>query len=344
MKTGYFIGGRDILEEYESFSLEEQEQCGVTDNIMTDGSGAFRLNGVDLRTAIGRTLATGDVSPQYEFLRNGQHTSYATKGRRPIGVPVATLGVGTWYISARYVDGEYQRWIQKYESTTGETIDYLRIPRDPEELYAEIVGGGGGGAGSGLTYCSGGGGAGGWLLVKLPYLQYTRKYTIEVGAGGNGGGDGEDGQKGEDSRVFSNDYAAYAYGGNGGIADSGSQASGGGAYNDERYGFDAFVGKNGGNGGGKESSGQGISAFSFALPEKPEQTQWTRGGTSGGATSGNNYGGGGGASALANGAPGNSRKDGVAGTLGAGGSGAGYTAFNESSGGKGGDGVCYIYY
>ena len=212
MKTGYLIGGFDILEKYESFSLEEQEQCGVTDNIMTDGSGVFRLNGVDLRTAIGRTLPTGDMSNTNEFLRNGQHTSYATKGKRPIGVPVATLGVGTWYISARYVDGEYQRWIQKREST-GEITDYLRIPHDPEEIYVELVGGGGGGAGSGLTYCSGGGGAGGWLLVKLPYLQYTRKYTIEVGAGGNGGGVGDDGQKGAYSSI--DVTGIIAYGGNG---------------------------------------------------------------------------------------------------------------------------------
>ena len=361
MATGYKITtnsgdganvvfGGDLDDICESFTLEEQSNYGVTDSVFTDGSGRFRKNGIDLKTALGRTFPTA----QYEdtsarFLRNGQRISVQGKssagGMRPIGIPLATLGVGEWYIQKRQVSGESQTWIRKLEST-GAITDYLRLPHDPFYMYAEIVGGGGGGAGSGLTYCSGGGGAGGWALIKLYAESNTNNaITIKVGAGGNGGGNGEDGQKGEDSTIKrSGRDGVIAYGGNGGVANSSSQASGGGTSYDDSFGSGMFVGKTGGNGGGKEGNGGGISTFSFDLPNKPEQTQWTRGNTSGGASSGNNYGGGGGASALANGAPGNSRKDGVAGTLGAGGSGAGYTAFNESSGGKGGDGVCYIYY
>lgn len=104
------------------------------------------------------------------------------------------------------------------------------------------------------------------------------------------------------------------------------------------------VNVSGGYGGGKEDAGGAVSAFTVTLP-KPEQTQWTRGGFSGGSSGGNNYGGAGGASVFAAGANADSRTTpSAAGTLGSGGAGAGYQAFQQHAGTAGGDGLARMFY
>lgn len=336
MATNYKINGTDIEDIFESFTTAEQSEGGVTDSKFSDGSGRFKQNGVDLKTALGKTFPTsagsyiGGSNSTTDYTAEGAAIDVALKGCRPIGILRSTLGVGTWYINR--VNG--QTWVSSSPNSASGT----RIDHDPKFIFLELQGGGGGGAGSGLVGCSGGGGAGGYcfVAVEIPDGSYLR---VVVGAGGEAGGGDANGSAGGATTLYdaSGGVIAQANGGNGGNRRSDDTASGGTASG-------GSVNITGGYGGGKEDAGGAVSAFTVTLP-KPEQTQWTRGGFSGGSSNGNNYGGGGGASVFAAGANGDSRTTpSAAGKLGSGGAGAGYQAFQQNAGTAGGDGFARAYY
>ena len=336
MATNYKINGTDIEDIFESFTMPEQSEGGVTDSKFSDGSGRFKQNGADLKTALGKTFPTsagsyiGGANSTTDYTAAGAAIDVALKGCRPIGILRSTLGIGTWYINR--VNG--QTWVSSSpNSASGTCIDH-----DPKFIFLELQGGGGGGAGSGLTGCSGGGGAGGYcfVAVEIPDGSYLR---VVVGAGGAAGGDDANGSAGGATTLYdaAGNVIAQANGGNGGNRRSDNTASGGTASG-------GSVNVSGGYGGGKEDAGGAVSAFTVTLP-KPEQTQWTRGGFSGGSSGGNNYGGGGGASVFAAGANADSRTTpSAAGTLGSGGAGAGFQSFQQNAGTAGGDGFARIFY
>lgn len=336
MPTNYKINGTDIEDIFEGFTLAEQQEGGVTDSKFSDGSGRFKQNGVDLKTALGKTFPTsagsyiGGANSTTDYTAAGAAIDVALKGCRPIGILRSTLGVGTWYINR--VNG--QAWVSSSPNSASGT----RLDHDPKFIFLELQGGGGGGAGSGLLGCSGGGGGGGYcfVAVEIPDGSYIR---IVVGEGGGAGGDDEDGAVGGATTLYnaSGNVIAQANGGNGGKRRSNDTAAGGTASG-------GSVNVSGGYGGGKEDAGGGVTAFTVTLP-KPEQTQWIRGGFNGGSSNGNNYGGGGGASVFAAGANGDSRTTpSAAGTLGSGGAGAGYRAAQQSAGTRGGDGFARVFY
>lgn len=336
MPTNYKINGTDIEDIFESFTTAEQSEGGVTDSKFSDGTGRFKQNGVDLKTALGKTFPTsagsyiGGANSTTDYTAEGAAIDVALKGCRPIGILRSTLGVGTWYINR--VNG--QTWVSSSPNSASGT----RIDHDPKFIFLELQGGGGGGAGSGLVGCSGGGGAGGYcfVAVEIPDGSYLR---VVVGAGGAAGGDDANGSAGGATTLYdaAGGVIAQANGGNGGNRRSDSTADGGTATG-------GMVNITGGYGGGKEDAGGAVSAFTVTLP-KPEQTQWTRGGFSGGSSNGNNYGGAGGASVFAAGANGDSRTTpSAAGKLGSGGAGAGYQAFQQHAGTAGGDGFARMFY
>lgn len=336
MATNYKINGTDIEDIFESFTTAEQSEGGVTDSKFSDGSGRFKQNGADLKTALGKTFPTsagsyiGGANSTTDYTAAGAAIDVALKGCRPIGILRSTLGVGTWYINR--VNG--QTWV----SSSANSASGTRLDHDPKFIFLELQGGGGGGAGSGLLGCSGGGGAGGYcfVAVEIPDGSYLR---VVVGEGGAAGGDDENGAVGGATTLYdaSGGVIAQANGGNGGNRRSDNTASGGTASG-------GSVNVSGGYGGGKEDAGGAVSAFTVTLP-KPEQTQWTRGGFSGGSSNGSNYGGGGGASVFAAGANGDSRTTpSAAGKLGSGGAGGGFEAFQQSAGTAGGDGFARAYY
>lgn len=336
MATGYRINGTDIDDLYESFTTAEQSEGGVTDSAFSNGSGKFKQNGIDLKTALGKTFPTsagsylGGSNSTSAYKIQGNAIDVALKGCRPIGVLRQTLTPGTYYINRI----NNQTWV----SSSANSASGTRLDHDPKFIFLELQGGGGGGAGSGLTGCSGGGGAGSYCFVaaEIPDGSFLR---VVVGAGGAAGGDDANGSAGGATTLYdaSGGVIAQANGGNGGNRRSDNTAAGGTASG-------GSVNVSGGYGGGKEGAGGAVSAFTVTLP-KPEQTQWTRGGFSGGSSNGNNYGGGGGASVFAAGANGDSRTTpSAAGTLGSGGAGAGFQAFQQHAGTAGGDGFARIYY
>lgn len=335
MPTNYKINGTDIEDIFESFTLAEQQEGGVTDSKFSDGTGRFKQNGADLKTALGKTFPTsagsyiGGANSTTDYTAQGAAIDVALKGCRPIGVLRYTFGVGTWYINR--VNG--QTWVSSSpNSATGTRLDH-----DPKFIFLELQGGGGGGAGGSGLYASSGGAGGGYCFkaIALPENSYIR---IEVGAGGDGGaaGTNHDGEAGGNTICYdaAGGFIARAYGGYGGAHNNDYTVEGGTA-------LDGDVNVSGGNGGTKENAGAGVSAFTVTLP-KPEQTQWTRGGFSGGSSPGNNHGGGGGASAFANGGNGD-RDNPTAGTLGSGGGAGGYRLAG-TAGAAGGDGFARAYY
>lgn len=336
MPTNYKINGTDIEDIFESFTLAEQQEGGVTDSKFSDGSGRFKQNGVDLKIALGKTFPTsagsyiGGANNTGKYKVNGSSIDVALKGCRPIGVLRHTLSTpGTYYINRI----NNQTWV----SSSANSASGTRIDHDPKFIFLELQGGGGGGAGGSGLYASSGGAGGGYCFkaVALPENSYIR---VEVGAGGNGGAAGTDNNGGTGGNTICYDSAggfiARAYGGYGGAHNNDYTVEGGAA-----LGGDVNV--SGGNGGTKENAGSGVSTFTVTLP-KPEQTQWTRGGFSGGSSPGGNHGGGGGASVFANGGNGD-RDNPTAGTLGSGGGAGGYRLAG-TAGAAGGDGFARIYY
>lgn len=335
MATGYKINGTDIEDIFESFTTAEQSEGGVTDSKFSDGSGRFKQNGADLKTALGKTFPTsagsyiGGSNSITDYKAQGLPIDVALKGCRPIGVLRQTLTPGTYYINRI----NNQTWV----SSSANSASGIRLNHDPKYLFLELQGGGGGGAGGSAFYASSGGAGGGYCFkaIALPENSYIR---VEVGAGGNGGsaGTGNNGGTGGNTICYDSagGFIARAYGGYGGAHNNDYTVEGGTA-----LGGDVNV--SGGNGGTKENAGSGVSTFTVTLP-KPEQTQWSRGNFSGGSSGGNNYGGGGGASAFANGGVGG-RDNAGAGTLGSGGGGGGYRVAGDP-GARGGDGFARIYY
>lgn len=337
MVSGYKLNGQDIDTLFESFSLDEQSQYGVTDSQLTVENGRFKKAGQPLRTALNATFPTsagnyiGGSNSTDKYKVSGQPIDVALKGRRPIGIPLAELTPGTYYLNR--VNG--QTWL----STSANSATGTRLSHDPQVVFIELQAGGGGGAGSGLTYAAAGGGAGGYAftVAEIPENSYLR---IEVGAKGTGGGGGSDGNNGGSTILYNASGTAIVTCTGGGGPTSKTNADGGSSGNASG----GIVNINGGSGGKKEHGGDTINSFTITLP-KPEQTQWSRGGYTGGTSSGNNYGGGGAASVMSAGANADSRTTPSASAgYGAGGAGAGYTAFRESSGGDGGDGIVKIYY
>lgn len=337
MTTEYKINGQDIDTLFESFSLNEQSQYGVTDSQFTMNNGKFKKGGQPLRTALNATFPTsagsyiGGSNSTNKYKVSGQPIDVALKGRRPIGIPLIELTPGTYYLNR--ING--QTWL----STSANSATGTRLSHDPQVVFMELQAGGGGGAGSGLTYAAAGGGAGGYSFtaIEIPENSYLR---IVVGAKGNGGNaDGGAGNRGGDTALYdaSGKAMVLCNGGNG----PSSSSSAGGASGGTATG--GLININGANGAKKENTGGAINAFTITLP-KPEQTQWNKPTQNGGSSNGNNYGGGGGASVFSAGANADSRKTPNGAGIGAGGAGAGFTAFSPSSGGAGGDGIAKIYY
>lgn len=74
MPTNYKINGADTEDIFESFTLAEQSEGGVTDSKFSDGSGRFKQNGADLKTALGKTFPTSAGS----YLGGANSTTYYT--------------------------------------------------------------------------------------------------------------------------------------------------------------------------------------------------------------------------------------------------------------------------
>lgn len=335
INTGYRVNSIDIADLLESFTTEEQSEGGVTDSVLSDTNEKFRKNGSGIKSALNITFPTSagqyiGYQGYFDAFRVGRTlTDVALKGRRPIGVLRATLGVGTWYVNR--ING--QTWVSSSPNSASGT----RLDHDPWHIFIELQAGGGGGAGGSALYASSGGGGGAYCFkaITIPDNSYIR---VEVGAGGNGGaaGTGNNGETGGNTICYDSagEFIARAYGGYGGAHNNDYTVEGG-----QAIGGDVNV--SGGNGGTKENAGSGVSAFTVTLP-KPEQTQWTRGGFSGGSSPGNNHGGGGGASAFANGGNGD-RDNPAAGRLGSGGGGGGYR-LEGTAGAAGGAGEFRVYY
>lgn len=144
MTTNYKINNVDIDSIYETFDTSVAQQYGVTDSKFTDSTAKFKKNGQPLKTAIGKTFPTsagthlGGSNTCTQYKVNGQPIDVALKGCRPIGIPLATLSVGTHYINR--VNGE--TWLStSANSATGTRLDY-----NPKFIFVELQGGGGGGA------------------------------------------------------------------------------------------------------------------------------------------------------------------------------------------------------
>lgn len=333
----YKINNVDIDEIFESFTASEQTIYGVTDSKFTDDSGRFKKGGFDLKTALGKTFPTsageyiGGNNTTSSYNVNNTPINVALKGCRPIGIPIASIGVGTYYINR--ING--QTWLSSSPNSASGT----QLSHNPKYVFLELQAGGGGGAGSGLTYAAAGGGAGGYAFtaVEIPENSYLQ---IVVGSGGSGGNaDGGSGSNGGNTVLYNSSGTALVtcYGGSGASSSSGASGGSGGTASG------GIVNVTGGSGGSKENGGGAINAFSITLP-KPEQTQWQKSTQSGGGSNGNNYGGGGGASVFSVGANADSRKTPSNAGIGAGGAGAGFTAFNPSNGSNGGDGIVKVYY
>lgn len=323
-------------------------------NGMTEDNGAFYISGsADDTSGWGIRYGT-------PFRINGEAIYTYSKGNTSIGRVLLEKGAGTYNIAELFAEA---------------IANDANPPQDLSSVWIQIVGGGGGGAGSGLTYCSAGGGAGGssvFKLIRRSSYQDSADYIASawvatIGKGGAGGAEQANGASGEGSQItngLSGGGAALASAGSGGNTNEGEGGRGGGG---SAMGAGAqlrhfhTIKSNGGNGGTKEQNGSGETGYfcdfyesisprwtprreyinnDEKLPETLLPTTYN----AGGASNGNNYGGGGGASALADGAPANSKGAGVNGTLGAGGSGAGFIAFQSNKGGDGGDGVLRIIY
>lgn len=327
MATNYKINNVDIDSIYETFTTSVAQQYGVTDSKFTDSTAKFKKNRQPLKTAIGKTFPTsagthlGGSNTCTQYKVNGQPINVALKGCRPIGIPLATLSVGTHYINR--VNGE--TWLStSANSATGTRLDY-----NPKFIFVELQGGGGGGAGSSAVWCSGGGGGGGYTFsgIALPENSYIK---IVVGEGGHRGENRSDGHDGGTSYLYNANG-----GGKGRKTDNGQGTPGT---------YSGGTGLNGGYGGVKEQNGGGTTSTTLTY-DKPESTTFSRGGQAGGSTSGNNYGGGGGASAFAKGANGDGReKPSSSGSQGSGGAGAGFRAGKTNPGSAGGAGLAKIYY
>lgn len=331
------INSANIFDIFESFTLSEQSSYGVTDSKFTDGSSRFKKGNVDLKAVTNSTIPTsagtyiGGSNSTSSYTVNGQAIDVALKGCRPIGIPLAELGPGTYYLNRI----NNQTWLSSSPNSASGT----RLLHDPKFVFLELQAGGGGGAGSGLTYAASGGGAGGYAFaaVEIPENSYLQ---IVVGAGGRGGNaDGGSGSNGGNTVLYNSSGTALVtcYGGNGASSSSSASGASGGTASG------GIVNVTGGSGGSKEHGGGAINAFSITLP-KPEQTQWQKSTQNGGSSSGNNYGGAGGASVFSVGANADSRKTPSNAGTGAGGAGAGFTAFSPSAGSNGGDGIGKIYY
>lgn len=141
MATNYKINNVDIDSIYETFTTSVAQQYGVTDSKFTDSTAKFKKNRQPLKTAIGKTFPTsagthlGGSNTCTQYKVNGQPINVALKGCRPIGIPLATLSVGTHYINR--VNGE--TWLStSANSATGTRLDY-----NPKFIFVELQGGGG---------------------------------------------------------------------------------------------------------------------------------------------------------------------------------------------------------
>lgn len=384
MATGYRIDGFDLEEGHYlpiddmliPFEWADENDVVSPEYVLSMfSSNRYRKNGQPIKQAVGKVLIkTPSDSIMYEpypqrpncrakFKVSGVSDSderIGVKGQTPHGRLVASFTeVGEHTIDLSddgyiLVDGQKT---DIYIADEISEFNYYVNNSGIRNLSFLIVGGGGGGAGSGLTYCSTGGGGGATILASYQARYYYLGFSnwrkenhnfpirIIVGSGGNGGEAQSSGQKGGDSYLNTLPMLFSSSGGGGGNINDGSAGSGASAANSEWYHYIS----NGGNGGAKENNGDANTEIEglyecYGYNKEDILSKYGVRIRNGGASSGNNYGGGGGASALADGAPANSRGAGVNGTLGAGGSGAGFTAFQTNNGGKGGDGAVYVFY
>lgn len=335
MSTGYKINGIDIDELFESFPKEFVALYGVNSSRFTDQQALFKINGLPISEATGKIFPTsagnsiGGLNYTSAYKINGAPIDVALKGCRPIGIHLADLTPGVYFLNR--ING--QTWVSSVKnSASGNRLQY-----DPKYMHIEVVGGGGGGGGSAALYASAGGGGGGYCYASIAIPENSFLQFV-VGNGGQGGDARNAGANGGESKILASDgtVICQASGGTGGGVNNESGGQGGSA-------FGGKINISGGLGGSKEHGGGNVSQFNVIL-DKPEGTIWSRGGFAGGSSRGNNYGGGGGASAFSQGVDANTETTPAGGSYGAGGAGAGFKAATSSRGGNGGDGLIKLYY
>lgn len=351
MSTGYKYNGVDIDELFETFTVEEQNQYNILENVFSGESSKYKVNGKSVKESRGIIFPTvsyswGGGNWNHKYSQDGSIIEFPLKGERPVGMPVASLVPGTYYVNR--INGE--TWV----SENPNEASGIRLSHNPKYLIIELQGGGGGGAGSSSLQASSGGAAGGYCLAGqvIPENSYLK---IIVGAGGEASKgvsvNPSDASPGEDSAVYEeNGYLRMiATGGGGGIgSENGDAQSNGGTgtiYSDND-GVSNRLRISGGYGGKKNNSGGNVGEYSTELLT-PERPTWVKGGYTGGASGGIQFGGGGGASVFANGGSASvkaaSGTDEQSGHFGSGGAGAGMK-FLGADGGRGGDGLCNLYY
>lgn len=134
MESGYKVWGQDIGNLLEFFTIDEQNTYTVVDSRFTNGNGAYKKGGVDLKTAISGTFpasAGADYPGGYNLLSsyktNGAPMDVALKGCRPIGIPLKDVGAGSYVI---YRSGDKTYFVSGNQPTGGE-----ELPHSPQYVF-----------------------------------------------------------------------------------------------------------------------------------------------------------------------------------------------------------------
>lgn len=360
MNNGYKIGGQDITEKLEFFTIEEQNTYNVIDSRFTNGEALYKKNGADLKVALGGTIPTsagadypGGYNLVTQYKTNNSSIEAALSGCRPIGIPLKDVGVGSYVV---YRSDNKTYFVEGTSASGGE-----ELPHNPQYLFFELQGAGGGGGGTVNLYSGSGGGAGAYVfgVIKVGQPIY-----FTVGAGGSGGegktsGKGNDGAIGAHtvlSTVFNNEtYTVTAEAGRGGEGGNNGNSGGvGGSYayspsrldNNEQYKILSEI--SGGSGSSRRTSAGTSNAVGEIVNSwlKPEGGTFMRPGGQGGYSQDDaGYGGGGGASAFGDGGNGGHQHDGYTNeAYGSGGGGGGNYVGRRYSGANGADGRLILYY
>lgn len=336
----------------ETFPLSDIENIAVTSSKYTDPNiKAYSVQNQNLKdfykfiipTSAGETHI-GGANASSEYKIKGEPVDVALVGCRPIGILLKELATPGNYIVYRKNN---QTFITTESTPTGGEL--LNLTYQPKYLFFEFVGGGGGGGGS--DWFDGGQGGGGAAYI-FNACSCENPIYLTVGAGGAGGGGGDEGhgQTGSASILKTTydgiDYTFTATGGDWGkAATSSTGLDVSPTVTPENPWTDKvrlLATAKGAHGGGKNESGGSVDTFTCVF-DTPEQTSFNRGAAGGTCEKSKDCGGGGGACAFTAGAYAPYRST-VAGTRGAGASGAGHQAAKDHSGARGGDGVLYIYY
>lgn len=244
------------------------------------------------------------VLPNNVFKGDGANiTPPSAGGRRPFdySARIAMRTAGTWYIWRDVSSNSI-----KVRNPSGTVTSYANslfgtnIP--PIIMVCRAVGGGGGGGGGGGTQPAGGGGGGGGCAVWIDIPNATEaNYSTTalqcvVGGGGARGGAKANGVNGVATTISrAGTTLVTANGGAKGVYNVSGGAGGSCSVVSNSF-CGSFFTKSGASGGGRDSSGSGLSMTAFAISPEKTIAAWSQ---SGGADQGR--GGGGGASPFGNG-------------------------------------------